>query len=106
MWLLSPKKHVSFMPIWEEHISAPLTLVKKGCPFSILDSRINLRASLVEYSRVRMKITKIGFYLLLAPDYDSRIASSVQEKIVVKVRTGAGIVGIEETDTNWWATKT
>ncbi|MGD0424514.1 MAG: mandelate racemase/muconate lactonizing enzyme family protein [Candidatus Bathyarchaeia archaeon] len=52
-----------------------------------------------------MKITKIESFVLLAPDYDSEIASSAQEDIVVKVHTDAGIVGIGETDTNSWAAK-
>lgn len=52
-----------------------------------------------------MKITKIESYVLLAPDYDSEVASSAQEDIVVRVHTDAGIVGIGETDTNSWATK-
>ena len=52
-----------------------------------------------------MKITKIESSVLLAPNYDSEIASSAQEDIVVKIHTDAGIVGIGETDTNSWATK-
>jgi len=52
-----------------------------------------------------LKITKIESFILLAPDYDSQIASSAQEDIVVKVHTDEGIVGIGETDTNSWATK-
>jgi len=52
-----------------------------------------------------LKITKIESFVLLAPNYDSEIASSAQEDFIVKVRTDAGIVGIGETDTNSWATK-
>ena len=52
-----------------------------------------------------LKITKIESFVLLAPNYDSEIASSAQEDIIVKVHTDAGIVGIGETDTNSWATK-
>ena len=52
-----------------------------------------------------LKITKIESFVLLAPNYDSEIASSAQENIIVKVHTDAGIVGIGETDTNSWATK-
>jgi len=52
-----------------------------------------------------LKITKIESSVLLAPNYDSEIASSAQEDIVVKIHTDAGIVGIGETDTNSWATK-
>jgi len=52
-----------------------------------------------------LKITKIESFVLLAPNYDSEIASSAQEDIVVKIHTDTGIVGIGETDTNSWATK-
>ena len=52
-----------------------------------------------------MKITKVESFVLLAPDYDSKIASSAQEDIVVKVHTDEGLIGIGETDTNSWATK-
>jgi len=52
-----------------------------------------------------LKITKIESFVLLSPDYNSEIASSAQEDIVVKVHTDEGIVGIGETDTNSWATK-
>ena len=52
-----------------------------------------------------MKITKVESDILLVPGYDSEIASSAHEDIVVKIYTDSGIVGIGETDTNSWATK-
>jgi len=54
---------------------------------------------------LRLKITKIESDILLTPSYDSEIASSAHEDIVVKIHTDSGIIGIGETDTNSWATK-
>jgi L-alanine-DL-glutamate epimerase-like enolase superfamily enzyme len=54
---------------------------------------------------IKLKISEIECYVLLAPNMSTGSTSSAQDSFVVIVRTDDGVVGIGESDVNPWIAK-